>query len=440
MEEQPQLIDGATVTPFDTSSTEPLYLLHLPGGKKIQISQDLCTVIHLLDGERSKRDIARELSEQWERKVDEREVSWIIDEKLSPSGIIAGRDSQQASGNSSDKAKGPLSMLFQVPLFSEKQLWPLTSVGQLLFARPVVIGVLILAVVAHVLAYIQLRAAMPAFKLNDLRGDGSLAILLLTGLSAIVHEFGHLSACHRYGVRYGKLGFGLYMFSPVGYVDVTDSWRLPRWRRVVVDLGGIYFQLILNIVLYVLYLSFGKPVFLLTIIAVSAMFVANLNPMFKYDGYWALSDAIGVPNLHKRVGDLWRQILPIPGVKQATAFLQTHTYAKAVMWIYALIVTAYFGYFTWMIIWFAPVFIRDYPSLLITTYTEVRQSIAAGEMVVALGSAFQALFSTFLLVGLVLFVKRFTLSLFRLGKGAVSFARDQWQHRHSEREVNVPSA
>jgi len=425
MDEYPRLVEGVSVTPFDTSSVESMYLVHLPNGKRFQISQDLYCVLRLLDGKNSIGELAHRLSTQLGREFTEREVTWIINEKLAPSGIIAGPNGQPSQPSSSGAAKGMLALRLKIPLLSEKQLRPLTGVGQILFTKPALILLLVLGFAIHAPVYLQLQAIAPSFNLQALWGYGSLTILLLTGLSAVFHELGHLSACHRYGVQYGKLGVGIYIISPVAYVDVTDSWRLPRWQRVVVDIGGIYFQLIFNVVLYGLYLYLGEPVLLFSIVAIDAMLIPNLNPMFKFDGYWALSDAIGVPNLHKRVGDLWKQWLPFRGrsKKQPGAFLQMRTYATFVMSVYALAVTAYFVYFTWMLVWLAPTIVMSYPGLLINTISQTWQSLMMGRPLDALSSILQILFPTILLVGIFFLIKRLVLALYKVGEGSVALAR-----------------
>ena len=40
----------------------------------------------------------------------------------------------------------------------------------------------------------------------------------------------------------GAMGFGIYLFWPAFYTDVTDSYRLGRGGRVRTDLGGLYFN------------------------------------------------------------------------------------------------------------------------------------------------------------------------------------------------------
>jgi putative peptide zinc metalloprotease protein len=373
-------------------------------------------------------EIACTLTKRWNREVSEQEVTWIIAEKLAPFGIIAGQCNLSDHGGSSRAAKGPMSLLFRIPLLSEKRLRPLTSVGQFFFSKRLLVALLVVGCIVHIAVYLQLYTIMPTFNFRQLQlhGYDSAAVVLISMASTVVHELGHLSACHRYGARYGHLGGGVYLLRPVAYVDVTDTWRLPRWERVMVDMGGIYFQIVFNIVLYGLYLWLRTPVLLVSVVVISAMFAFNLNPMFKYDGYWALSDAIGVPNLHKRVGDLWRQLLPFPGKKQTNAFLQTQPYAKAVMWIYALSMTAYLGYFTWMMVWLVPTTIRDYPGILTSAMTLAWQNLQARDIVGAVSSGSQIMFPTFLLIAYFLLVKRLALALYKLGKGCAECVKHFW--------------
>ena len=41
------------------------------------------------------------------------------------------------------------------------------------------------------------------------------------------------------------MGVGLYLFRPVFYTDLSNAWKLNRKKRIVTDLGGIYFQVIM---------------------------------------------------------------------------------------------------------------------------------------------------------------------------------------------------
>jgi putative peptide zinc metalloprotease protein len=137
-----------------------------------------------------------------------------------------------------------------------------------------------------------------------------LAILYgTTLLSVLVHELGHAAACLRFGCPPGRIGIGMYLIFPTLFTDVTRAWRLPARHRAVVDLGGLYFQGALMVVLGVYGFLTSSPVALqLFWIALFSMFY-TLNPVFKMDGYWLLSDLSGLPNLHRRMGEGVRNLL-----------------------------------------------------------------------------------------------------------------------------------
>ncbi len=424
MPDYPCLLENVTITPFETSSIEPLYLVHLPNGRKFQVSQDMAAALRLLNGRNSPENLAQQLSIQMRRTVTEQEVDWLINEKLAPLGILAALDNQ-ARATPSKPNREALALRFKVPLLSEKVLRPFTSLGQYLFAKPVLICLLLLSVGVHIPIYWQLQNTLSASIPLMAQSYTSPVILVVLGLSVFVHELGHLSACHRYGARYGKLGVGIYLFHPVAYVDVTDSWRLPRWQRVTIDLGGMYFELILCGLLYGLYLYTHDPAFLLAVFVVDSKFIPNLNPMFKYDGYWALSDIIGTPNLHKRVADFWRQWPPRSGKKQSGAFLRTQPYTRLALGAYALAVTIYAGYFLLMMFWFLPPVIRAYPNLVLNAWAQTWREIQMGNLMSAGNGFIQILFASVLPIGLFSLIWGFIPALGKISKNALAWLQQQ---------------
>lgn len=119
-------------------------------------------------------------------------------------------------------------------------------------------------------------------------------------VSLLAHEFGHAAACSRFGAKPGEIGFTLYAIFPALFSDVSSAWRLPRRDRVIVDLGGIYVQLLAMAGYAGAYaLTHWAPLKLAILLALPAI-VFNLNPFMKFDGYWVLTDALGVTNLQKQ--------------------------------------------------------------------------------------------------------------------------------------------
>ena len=148
------------------------------------------------------------------------------------------------------------------------------------------------------------RASAYTFPASVFRAHylGAIALVLL---SLLVHEFGHAAACAFFGARPDEIGAGVYLMYPAFYSDVNDAWRLSRKRRVIVDLAGMYFQVVLAAGFVLVYELTGWEAFRAALVLVYGSLVFSLNPFFKFDGYWVLSDALGVTNL----GLQWRRLL-----------------------------------------------------------------------------------------------------------------------------------
>lgn len=122
------------------------------------------------------------------------------------------------------------------------------------------------------------------------------------------HELGHSVAAVRYGMRPKGIGFGFYLIFPVFFADVTDVWVLGKAKRIVINLGGVYFQGLFTLALiggyYALPVAYAGSRELLGTVVTMNLFVMiySLNPFLRNDGYWVYSDLFGIPNLmHKAV-------------------------------------------------------------------------------------------------------------------------------------------
>ncbi len=125
-----------------------------------------------------------------------------------------------------------------------------------------------------------------------------IAIYIFFIITIFFHELGHATASYRCGVTPKEIGFGFYYAMPVLYTELTDVWILDKNKRVIINLSGIYFQMIINILLGISLLLFptNQPIFILFSINTLSMVYA-LNPFFKNDGYWVFSDYFEIRNL-----------------------------------------------------------------------------------------------------------------------------------------------
>lgn len=127
----------------------------------------------------------------------------------------------------------------------------------------------------------------------------------------VLHELGHSICAKKYNVNVNEVGFGIYYILPVFYVDLNEAWKLDRTKRILINLSGIYVQLILGVLLYLLACLFKSQqnVFISLFFSNFAIILLNLNPFLKFDGYWIVSDLLNENNLNKTSNDIIKNFL-----------------------------------------------------------------------------------------------------------------------------------
>jgi putative peptide zinc metalloprotease protein len=177
-----------------------------------------------------------------------------------------------------------------------------------LFRWPVVVAVLVC--VAAVDYWVFADHGLTAAAQQVLRDPRDVIIVfVLSVLSAVFHECGHAAGCRSSGGRSGRIGVGIYLVWPSFFTNVTDSYRLSRGGRLRTDLGGLYFNLIFMLVLAGLYAATSSEILLLVIAITHLEMLEQLLPFVRFDGYFILSDLIGVPDLFARVMPILKSTL-----------------------------------------------------------------------------------------------------------------------------------
>lgn len=144
----------------------------------------------------------------------------------------------------------------------------------------------------------------------------SIPLLVAAIMSlALVHEFGHALTLKHYGGSVHEMGFLLMYFQPAFYCNISDTYLLPgRKPRILVGLAGLFFQGLATAFAIVAWrvLEPGTLLanFFWVFVAVSlAIFLFNLNPLIKLDGYYILVDWVKIPNLRAKAFAYWRALL-----------------------------------------------------------------------------------------------------------------------------------
>jgi putative peptide zinc metalloprotease protein len=135
---------------------------------------------------------------------------------------------------------------------------------------------------------------------------GLLSYLAAAVLVKTAHEFGHAYVATHFGCRVPTMGVAVMMGLPMLYSDTTESWRLTRRSsRLLIDAAGVMAELMVAVLATFLwaFLPDGGVRGAVFVLATSSWVMSlgvNLNPFMRFDGYYLLSDAVGIPNLQPR--------------------------------------------------------------------------------------------------------------------------------------------
>ena len=148
----------------------------------------------------------------------------------------------------------------------------------------------------EVMVGLSLLATLSLLVVGIVLGESTLDIplpfwgLFLLLLSTPIHELGHAVAYKSLGGSAFSMGAGFYFFIPVLFVDVSLSNSLSRASRLKISAAGVYFELIWTLFLLGFALSLQIDWMYTVILLIGIQALWNLNPFFRSDGYWILSD------------------------------------------------------------------------------------------------------------------------------------------------------
>jgi len=185
--------------------------------------------------------------------------------------------------------------------------------------------------------------------------SGALAIAAALSFSKVLHELGHAFTAQRHGCRVPTMGVAFLVMWPVLYTDTNEAWKLSsRRQRLAIGAAGMLSEIALAAFATLLWALLPEspawgPVraaaFLLATTTWLLALAINASPFMRFDGYFLLSDALNLPNLHERsfaLGRWWlRERLfgfqePVPEVQPPGrhAFLIGFAFAT---WLYRLV-------------------------------------------------------------------------------------------------------
>ncbi len=352
--------DVITIQRLDTSYTASKYLL-VHNGRYFEANQSVVTFLKALQDSGDMIE-ARENIRRHFPSLTDSDITAIIRKRILPVFDTSRETSQH---------------LFRKELLGCESIAPITEKLRVLFSRRILTAILAATSVAEIAFYFALPSPETAESVMTVWGI--IGMVLFVGVSSFFHELGHASACRWTGVRHGGIGISLYINIPVLYTDVTPAWSLSRKDRFFVNMGGAYFQCFIFLALFCVYALTNSAFayYLITILNLS--FVVTLNPLFKFDGYWILSDMLGIPNLRARSKKILLSVFPgkrhKSGIESNTDEMRPGI--RAAFIVYTLVVNAFLCYYICVLLpRFAYMVVSRFPEIVETVFLYLSHSIA----------------------------------------------------------------
>ena len=199
-------------------------------------------------------------------------------------------------------------LFFRIPLARPDQ-WLNWLAPKLdwLFTRGALVALALICGTGLVLAARQSELFFQTF-VDSLTLAGLVSFGFALMLAKTLHELGHAVVATRYGVRVAHVGVAILVLWPMLYTDTGESWRLRDHRqRLRIAAAGMTVEMVLaGLSLLGWVLTPPGPIrsafFYLATTSLVMTVALNISPFMRFDGYYVLSDALDMPNLHDRAG------------------------------------------------------------------------------------------------------------------------------------------
>lgn len=404
------------VSDFDSDSSKPMVLCVVPSENdpiRFAIPAVYMELVQEFDGERTAEEA---IDAFLERKPGTFEKEWLqrlVSQSLIPKGILVY--AHQDPGRVAVSSQPKRAFLFiKLPIIRPSVVDPIAQRLGFMFKRPALILGLLLFIASHAYVYGVLFKEQNV-DFNQLDAASILLVMLFSTLGTICHEFGHAGAAAHYGCRRMTIGWGLYIIYTVLWTNVSEAWKLPRRKRAIVDIGGVYFESIFLLLMLALYLQTGNMIFLFAFVFIDLSIATTFNPFLRMDGYWVMSDLFGIVNLRKQQL-VWLQGIASSLFGNGTPVVQSNLSrrAKWALGIYTVLGTLFLVYILKVIFQFVILNIAGgYPALL----QEFWHALRGGMTILEFLSGFLEIFwRTLMLLGA-------AITMLSLGKGAVNLVR-----------------
>ncbi len=320
---RPPRLDPELVTREDTLDGEPIVgILQRSKGTFFRFQPSQWQLAQLFDGVRNYEEIAQTFNEQYNGALTAHEVEEFatsLDEsdfwyKTAQEKNLAysARLKAQRGRKANRTSKINLAHISFSAWDPDKYLTLLDgAVGRFVYSKWCVLAVVLLFCFEGVVFVAKWKNFGPDIPLyynftNKGFADFAEFWVLLFGLG-FIHESAHGLTCKHYGGEVHNMGLMFLYLTPAFFVDVTESWvSATKIQRLATIIAGIWIEMVLCGIAMIVWMNTQPSAFVhdlaykVILITGLAVIVMNLNPLLKLDGYYFLTEVIGIPDLKER--------------------------------------------------------------------------------------------------------------------------------------------
>lgn len=352
------------ITQFDTSSKDLKYLVSY-GERYFEVNQALFDLLKILQESTSIEEACRQFSIRKQKRCTVDEMNRLLTEKLSIIFTSSLKDIKECG------------LIYNLKILNSDFTNKLSSYFKYLYISKLYVFVFFCNI-ALFSYFIFNYGDFISFSLNNLDLYTFIIVIILLLLSTFFHELGHVSACSYFGIKCGYIGLGIYINMIVFYADVSHIWSLKRKQRILVNLGGVYFQSIILLPCYFFFFNNYNYLLCYFILCSNLNILLVLNPFFKFDGYWIFSDMLGLPNLRQRCIEVVKYIVELFGKCRIIEKPQLLSIKLSLRYIALVYLVLSVVFFTFFFLYFLPKIIYCYFSELPEIYNILEKEINGG--------------------------------------------------------------
>lgn len=239
----------------------------------------------------------------------------LLQSQVTPDAVeVLERFERQRKAKLKQVFLNPLSL--KLPLFyPEPWMARQINIARLLFSFPVFWCWLLLMIPAVTLTAMHWKPLTENLSDQILNAHNLFIAWCVYPIVKAIHEWSHALAVKRWGGVVREAGLMFLVFTPVPYVDATDSYGFAnKWQRATVAAAGIMAELALGAVAICVW-TLAEPgvvraiAYNVVIIAGVSTLMVNGNPLMRYDGYFVLSELLEIPNLAQRSTKYWTYLV-----------------------------------------------------------------------------------------------------------------------------------